>query len=266
MKKIVALFIVLAMALVLCACGGNLDSSQLASEQSEGAVVGNKSNVGVDAGTISIETIQAGFSEEYSSGYYNRKTHTSTSHGKTTLQAEYYMLNSPVIDGKLAFVVLCNITNLSDKSINIEEQLVGSTTFDGLGTNHTIVYAFQHLSSAKYNTIRAGASTPACIVCVVDDEYYDSFDGCTVEMFGTTLRYEKDDILRRTSIVFPTPRDLDIVYNVGDPHVTATDYIHAAYALPDSNGFIMVDSLPADNIGADSKLMLEEVNVSDCRA
>lgn len=266
MKKVVVIFIVFAIVLLLCACGGNLDSSGLVSEKDEstGAIANFNVGASLNAGMISIETLQAGFSEVYSCGYTITKSHTSTSNGKSSLHAEYYMLECNVMEGKLAFVVLCNITNLSDKSINIEEQLVGSAIFDGLGTNHALVYAFQHLSSAKYNTIRAGASTPACIVCVVNDDYCDSFDGCTVEIFGTTLRYEKDDILWRSSIVFPTPHDLNVLYNVGDPHVTETDYIHTAYALPDSNGLIMIDGLPADNIGVKSDLTLDEVAVTDC--
>ena len=212
MKKILVLLLALSMLFALCACGGAENGADVKDNAgTENAAADS------DEAIISIEVLDAGFCKATSMGYSKNET-TTTKNGVTTKKIHYNIFDYDVDEvsegeDKILFVIQANITNISDGSIIIDEQLEGTVDFKGMKEAGIYTHAFQYISSVNYNTIRSGESTPAVLVCFLDGDYADNFKGCSVFVGGVTLDFNKDEIEIKDRIAFTPPEDVETVSN-----------------------------------------------------
>ena len=190
MKQNIASLLVLSMILVLCACGG-----------------AGSAPAPAPSGRIEIEPLEVGFCQEAQTGYSSSEQ-TITKNGVTTHKVAFQDLIYTAQDGQIHFVLRGNITNITSEPIVVDEELLGTIRFDGGEERHMRAYLYELLSGLRYNTLRAGDTSPMSIVCTVPVEYAENFKGCTMELDGITMHFGPEDIIRTQKMAFPAREDI----------------------------------------------------------
>ena len=122
------------------------------------------------------------------------------------------------------------------------------------------IYPYQNLSSIKATSLRPGETTPAVLVCFVDESYPTKFKGCTISVLGATLNYEPGELQIKDKIAFEGPEDYEEILS-GDESTAGFGVFDSYYMLPDIRGNVMSDFSHAENIGFSNNLSITSARI-----
>ena len=216
---------------------------------------------------IEVEVLEAGFCMKTAVGYIKNESRT-TINGSTTEKVTYFPLDYTPNEGKMLFVIRANICNISENSINIDQELIGAADFPGKDAVRVKTYAYQNPNSASAKTLLPGESTPAILVSQVSGDYVAGFDGCTVAVGGASVSFDREDVPWKDSVVFDGPKSVTIVDGVevtegNENEIMSTQ--EAQTATYDKNAPVaIVEDCKIENIQANSFVLHSKVrNVAD---
>lgn len=251
MKKLLAILLTISTLLSLCACGGGGEEKPSV----DSLVAEHKGDP-----KLSIEVLDVGFCYATAMGY-TKNTMSSTSNGVSKRMIDYYIVEyKPTKENEMLFVVQANITNISDETLKIGQESYGKADFKGIEEELLTIYPYQDLSSIQASSLRPEETTPAVLVCFVDESYPDKFKGCSISVLGATLNYAPGELEVKEKIAFEGPEDFEEILG-GEETNTGFGVFDSFSILPDIRGNVTSDFSHAENIGACDDLKISSAQL-----